>query len=391
MTLEIQKYLQKYDSSNLEAGLAALDETYGIFFRRHKEYPNLYLFKYNQIKSPMGERIVQNCRGIIVDRDNDWSIVSMAYEKFFNSAEGHAATLDWFTAAVQEKLDGSLAVLYPYKGQWHVATSGTPDASGTVSGTTMTFKEYFWNTFLVYDEDMLPLVDCGYCFYFELRGLANRVVVVHPETHLALLGARNLITLQEISAKDAARIYFNDKIPHVKSFPLTNITEILQSFQHIDPLKQEGYVVCDGNFNRVKIKHPGYVALHHAKDGLNPKAFLEIARKGEVSEVLTAFPEFKPMLDEMTEKVSSYTTEIDLAYNAIKHIEVQKDFALEATKTKFSAALFALRQGKLKVTMGNEKLEMPLKSARDYVAHVRIDTLMEVFKVKEPTSEESND
>ena len=53
--LEIQNYLQNYDSHNLESGLAALEETYGIFFRCHKEYPNLYLFKYNQIKSPMGE------------------------------------------------------------------------------------------------------------------------------------------------------------------------------------------------------------------------------------------------------------------------------------------------------------------------------------------------
>ena len=33
---------------------------------------------------------------------------------------------------MQEKLDGSLCVAYYYQGDWHVATTGTPDAGGPV-------------------------------------------------------------------------------------------------------------------------------------------------------------------------------------------------------------------------------------------------------------------
>ncbi len=39
--------------------------------------------------------------------------------------------LDWTSAAVYEKLDGSLAVLYYYKDEWWVSSSGMPDATGT--------------------------------------------------------------------------------------------------------------------------------------------------------------------------------------------------------------------------------------------------------------------
>ena len=43
--------------------------------------------------------------------------------------ESSADAIDWSTARVMEKLDGSLATLYWYKGEWHVSSSGVPDAS----------------------------------------------------------------------------------------------------------------------------------------------------------------------------------------------------------------------------------------------------------------------
>ncbi len=107
---------------------------YAIKVVAHRQYPHLISLKYSQIDSPMGEKIVQQCRGIVLDRSQDWAIVSYPYDKFFNYGEGHRATVNWSTARVYEKLDGSLMTLYFYEGAWHVQSSGTPDAGGEVGG-----------------------------------------------------------------------------------------------------------------------------------------------------------------------------------------------------------------------------------------------------------------
>jgi hypothetical protein len=110
-------------------GLDGLTEIF-IKARRHPLFPHLICFKYDQRRSPMAEPAVQDARGLILDESDDWAVVSMSFRKFFNLGEPLAADLDWSSARVEEKLDGSLLVLYPYAGTWQVQTSGTPDAGG---------------------------------------------------------------------------------------------------------------------------------------------------------------------------------------------------------------------------------------------------------------------
>jgi hypothetical protein len=366
----IQSFLRSAGST--EEKLSALIARFAITAKRHAEHSNLVLLKYSQIDSPMAETIVRECRGIILDEADNWRIVSMAFPKFFNNGEGHAAPIDWCSARVQEKLDGSLCVLYWYANKWHVATSGTPDARGDVNGSG-TFAEYFWRTFS----------DCGltlpgpeasqWCFYFELTGPANRIVVVHEKPSLTLLGARHLPTLREETPSIAADAFMasGSKRPNVvREFPLSSVEDIVASFASISPLSQEGYVVVDGAFNRQKMKHPGYVALHHAKDGMSQKAFVEIARSGETSEVLVAFPEFKPLLDDAVARLEPLIAEIEADYERLRGIADQKAFAIEAVKTRCSAALFNMRAGKT-------------SSIRRFFAEMRIELLMKLLGFKE--------
>ena len=336
---------------------------YAITAKRHREFPNLVLFKYSMIDSPMGEPIVRECRGVILDEANDWAVVSRAFDKFFNHGEGHAAPIDWSTARVQEKLDGSLCVLYAYAGKWHVATSGTPDASGDVHGTGGSFADYFWATFKAQGGELPGDEHADVCFAFELCGPNNRIVVVHAEPKLTLLAARN----RESGVHYPPETFADRlKIHAVRSFPLSSFDGIAETFAAMSPLAQEGYVVVDGAFNRVKVKHPGYVALHHAKDGMGPKAFLQIARAGETSEVAAAFPEFAPMIAKARTDVDAIVARIESSYAPIQHIPEQKAFALEAVKTGVSAALFCLRAKKT-------------ESARAFVRDMPIDKLIELI------------
>lgn len=354
---------------------AILNERFGIMVKRHKRFPNLVHFKYSQIDSPMSEQIVRECRGIILDEAEDWAVVSRAFDKFFNYGEGHAASIDWSTASVQEKCDGSLCVVYPYAGEWHVATTGTPDGGGPVNDSGRTFAEYFWNTMELYGNPFSRMYAEDYegsSFIFELMGPDNRVVIPHEEPELVILGGRGWTgEIRPIDVMDRLERYvpgggcYRD-LQIVRDYPLQSFADITASFASMSPLSQEGYVVCDAKFNRVKVKHPGYVALHHAKSGLSEKAFIEICRRGETCEVLAAFPEFKPMMDRIQGQIDEYVASLESDYARIKHIEVQKDFALEAVKTRNPAALFQVRSGKS-------------PSIREYVAEMRLDNLREAL------------
>jgi hypothetical protein len=338
-----------------------LAEQYGIRARRHRHIEPLISFKYDQIASPFAEQIVRECRGIVLDESDDWRVVSRSFDKFFNHGEGHAAEIDWSTARVQEKADGSLCTVYWYGDAWHVATTGTPDGEGNVNATGATFAEYFWATFRQWGHGVPPETPRNLCFLFELMGPANRIVVVHPEPHLVLLAVRCRETGDFLNEREwAPRL----GAKAIRSFPLGSVEEIAESFASISPLSQEGYVVVDGTYNRIKIKHPGYVALHHAKDGLTEKAFIEIARSGETCEVITAFPEYAPLLESARDRVGAFVASLEADYAELRDIEGQKDFALKAVKTRCSSALFAVRSKKA-------------ESIRAFVRDMQIDKLAE--------------
>ena len=369
----LQKYLR--DGNSIE-DLAA---KYAIKTSRHRKYDNLVLFKYNMIESPMAETIVQECRGIILDEGSDWAIVSRPFDKFFNHGEGHAKELDWNTTKVQEKVDGSLMTIYVYDNTWHVASSGTPDAGGLVNDFGFSFAELFWKTFDQYDI-VLPKKDCGMCFMFELCSQYNKIVVRHSTPSLTILGARNLATQQEMTPSDALKFFESwdserrtdsrrtfDKLKAVKEFPLTSFEEIFATFPSINPLSMEGYIGVDAKFNRQKIKSPAYVSLHHMKDGLGSKKNLvNIVRCGEISEIVTYFPEYSAVLYDAKLKLDALIAELESNYDTIKDIPIQKDFALKAITTRCSSALFAIRAGKL-------------PSFKQYFQEMNIDSVMKLL------------
>lgn len=359
--LHVQKYLR--DGGSLE-DLATL---LGITAKRHNAHHNLVLLKYNQIESPMGDPIVQECRGIILDENNNWDVVFHGMDKFFNYGEGHATAIDWKTAWVQEKLDGSLIGMYLYNGVWETCSSGTPDASGEVNTSGKTFREYFNETLNGrFNHNKAGVNDFNY--WLELTGPTNRVVVVHTTSEVTLLGARNIHTGKEVHPSEVNHFFPGVSLP--REFPIRSMQDIIESFKNISPLSQEGYVISwfnkDGDLERNKSKHPGYVALHHAKDGMTTKAFVEIARTGEVSEAIAAFPEFKPLLDDAKSRYDKLLATIEADYAKYKNIPAQKDFALAVKDSRCSAACFQLRAGKV-------------RTIREFLAKCHIDTMMRLL------------
>ena len=322
-------------------GLSELERRLAVRAVRHPAYPNLVLLKYSQIDSPMADPVVQECRGIILDEADDWRAVSFPYRKFFNHAEPLAASINWATARVYEKLDGSLMTLYRYAGGWHVASRNVPDAGGPVGGAGFTMADLFWRTFHALGY-VLPPDDADRCYMLELLTPANRVVVQHATSRLVLHGVRRMSDLAELPPESAADLGWEV----VGTHPLGTLADILSAAAAIDPFRAEGYVVCDTSFNRVKVKGPAYVAMAHLKDSLSPRRMLDVIRAGESDEFMSYFPELRPTYAAVKAKVDALCDEVDADYARLTTVTDPRAFAAAALATRWSSALFARRAGK---------------------------------------------
>jgi len=345
--LEIQSYLQNNTIEQLK-------EELGIKTSRHTRYPNLVLFKYDQIKSPTYHPIVRECRGIILDENNNWRIVSYPFNRFYNY--GQEEELNWSTAVVQEKLDGSCLQLYHYAGEWLVATSGTADASGQVNGYGFSFEHLFWKTFNKL-EYRLP-VNKKFTYIFELCTIYNKVVVDYKESRLVLLSCRCLLNQKEYKFVD-----HNWEV--VKNYPLTTIEDLKNNLKITKGNEVEGYVIVDKTFNRIKIKSEAYVRLHHIKSNINtPNNLLEIIRKNETEELLIYFKEFQKEINQLHNKYYKLIVLINSTWEEHKHISNKKEFALTIKHLFYSDCLFSLYLNKI-------------ESVEDYLLNLDIKRLYE--------------
>ena len=332
------------------AGLAQLKAVCGINAKQHPKYPELYHLSYDQLESPKGHPIVRECRGLILNSADNWAVVAYPFNRFANQGETWADQIDWTDVRVQEKVDGSMMILWHYDGYWLVSTKGSPDAGGSVGDFNFTFSELFFKTLNNVDNVHL---DHRYTYVIELTSIYNRVVVQHKETALTLIGVRD-ITADGYPEIPVSTV--NIGIPVVKEYSLNSISEIEAAAIALNPMQNEGFVVVDKNFGRVKMKSPSYVMIHHLKDGFGQRRIIHLIQLGETSEVLSYFPEYQELFDQTKTAIDNMIAVTEAEYEAIKHLKDKKTFALEAVKSKNSGVLFALFLGKT-------------TSVRDYILH----------------------
>lgn len=281
----------------------------GIKTRAHGQFPNLIQFTYNQIASAPFKThpIVKECRGLILDRDNHWNIVAFPFTRFFNWGEPGAAEIDWDSARIQEKLDGSLIIVYWYAGVWHAATKGTPDGVATTWDESTTYAQYFWQSV---DRSAYNIREClipGWTYCFEVTGQATRVVT----QQVGNPGSVTLLAIRNQNNEEVDVRYWSTDLPVVKHFDFNTAEAVNAAADALDPMNQEGFVVVDENFQRIKIKSPRYVALHHNKFSLSVSGMVNLIRTGETDEVLSYFPELRGEYDKMNTEINHQGKIID--------------------------------------------------------------------------------
>ena len=97
------------------------------YYIKIKEDGPYVMFSYDQIRSDFSYNIVREARGIIFRKGKWETPVCWAFNKFGNYGESYAPEIDWNTAFVTEKIDGSLMKVW-WDGDWKISTNGTIDA-----------------------------------------------------------------------------------------------------------------------------------------------------------------------------------------------------------------------------------------------------------------------
>ena len=272
------------------------------------------MFKYNQISSDFTNPIVREARGIIFKRDNWSHPVCWPFNKFGNFGENWVPEIDWSTAFVSEKIDGSLIkVWWDWSEGWHISTNGSIDAYKADLGSVLMheFGTYFYTTICKYYntfDDFVENLDVDLTYMFELVGPYNRVVIPYDESAIYFLGARNKYTGEEFNcSKITAGALSMGRFKLPAQYSLSSVDDCIKAAE-LKPWDDEGFVVCDALFNRVKIKSPAYVMAHYARNNnvITRKHLIQIILSGETEEFLCYASDYKEELEKVQHLMNSF-------------------------------------------------------------------------------------
>ncbi len=236
-----------------------LAEDYGLFIKRNGPYA---IFNYGRDHEPRFEEpLVQEARGIVLDVEA-LEVACWPFRKFGNYAERYVDDIDWSTARVQEKVDGSIVKLWYARHwkRWVFSTNGMIDAADApIDG--MPSRGTFLDAIRRadnYGDIPFDALDPDKTYIFELVGPEVRVVVAYAAPLLYHTGTRHNVTGQETD-EDIG-------IVRPRSYSLHSLDDCIEAAKKLnegrDEVTNEGFVVVDGAWHRVKVKSPDYLVRH---------------------------------------------------------------------------------------------------------------------------------
>ena len=337
----------------------------------------LIMLKYSQVDSDFNIKLVRECRGLILDEDT-LEPVSVPFFKFGNVGESYCPEIDWKSASILQKVDGSLIKIVLIGDDLLISTNGTilADKAPVAEQIGCKYKSFGEIVREILDKKLMIPHDFedGKTYMFELVSPWTRVVVPHQQNDLYFLGERDNAAFQEKLPWEDKYIASFFKTP--EKFNLHSIDECLEATKKM-PWNEEGYVVVDKDFNRVKVKSPAYVAAHNLRGNgvLSYSRALELVRLNEIDEVCAYFEDFRPTLEECKARFWKLVEDSENAWNEYlkvdSSLQTRKDKALWITKNfKIPGLAFGL-------------LDKKIASIRDFFMDISIEKLLHYLGYKE--------
>lgn len=314
------------------------------------KYPNLYMLSYNGILSDFNDQYVRLCRGCIVsveDKEHP-QMICAPFTKFGNYGQSFCPEIDWASALVEQKVDGILIKLFYYDNKWHWITNNgwntnlpwkemikIPSKYTEIETDTCNTIQDLIDYCLTKNNATLSEFAPDYTYMFELISPKLRILVDNLKTDLIYLGCRNIYNYNEYPLNIAkAMIPGIKKFNTVKYFDLHNIDEVLQLCNSYKGDTDEGVVVVDDKFNRVKIKCEDYIRLKGYRNMFDTteEQIWKGMREGTIDDALQVFPELNERIQEIQKNVIKYKHILE-EYGKIGKTEFNNILVLNDEKT----------------------------------------------------------
>ena len=326
---------------------------------RHQSLP-LSIYNYSRECQFEGkwDWVTLMCRGLIMDDQE--RIIGRGFNKFFNYEElTHSAP--WSSSDyvyVQEKMDGSLGILFYYAGDWHLATKGSFHSEQAVRGMEIIKEKFFLRAFMK-----------EYTYIVEIIYPENRIVVEYPEPKITFLSVflNRSHPGWEDGGDDELHWTTANSVFVASAIHKKHIVETEQVFDGLGhdlykTLKaknlqnKEGFILrfFPSNF-RCKIKFEDYVRLHRILTNFSNVDIWEALMKGmDFGHILENVPdEFDEWVRGVRDGLVDKYAKTEAAYrgffediNSQVAPDDRKAFAERARKYKMSGILFSMKDGK---------------------------------------------
>lgn len=324
-----------------------------------------FLCKYNQFATDMSYRASQEARGCILKNDNGKYIyVCRPFDKFFNYGEEYAADIDWKTARVTEKVDGSLCKVWCDNGQWHLSTNGTIDAFEAPVGEddNISFGDIFIRALGTDIQTFGSTLDKNLTYMFELTSPETQVVIPYQDG-VYYLSRKETATGTEYF--DIPEFVPEAKIKYPKVYHISNLHDVVTAAQMMSK-DEEGFVVNDLFGNRIKVKSPEYLLAAHVRmnGAVTERRIFKLIRNDQLDDFLAYAPEQKEKVDAVLNKIQTFCDYAENEWKTFceKEFATQKEFA-EAIKNSPNRAFLFLKRKNPETDAREYLLKMPLKKS----------------------------
>ena len=300
------------------------------------------------------DEITIMCRGLVTD--DLGNIVARPFPKFFNYEEvidKNIIPWDSEYIHVQEKMDGSLGILFYYADEWHLATRGSFASDQAIKGLEIIKSKYDLKRFI---KEITYLCEIIYP--------ENRIVIDYGEEKITFLGAS--VPDMEFNWSPTKAIFKTSGIKEedVVWSAMDVLSEgTFKKYQDLNEPGKEGFVIrfYPSNY-RVKIKFEDYVRLHKIMTNLSTRNIWEKLSNGEdIMESLIDVPDefhakIRVYVDELNSQFSTLEREYKWIFNILMRsltevYNVPKEkqrsvFAQYAKNYKYPAILFKMLDGR---------------------------------------------
>ena len=326
-----------------------------------KDYPNLYLLKYDKDKSDFNVEGVKQTRGILLEKETN-NILCYSLDKFEdkNNLINVDDIKEW---EFEDAIDGTQIRLYYYDSKWISTTARRIDAKKSKWNYVKTFYELFKDVEHLIDYELL---NKDYTYTFILKHIENRIVSSVTKNELIHIHTRNNKTLEEVDV--------DIKVPKPRKFQFLSFDDFITDVSKLD-FENKGYVVKCNN-KRYMFQSKEYEEVRDLKGNhLNINYnYLELLKNNKLDDFLDYFPEFQIKFQSVIQKIDDLGLQLHDLYI---QKNVKKEITLNDVFKDYRKILYNLHGIYI-----NEKTVITKEVVINYIYELPIGYIVRLLKVK---------